>query len=69
MAMPASPSSTKSGASPIAAWGLVLEPEGGKKNEKLWNWYLSQGFKECRALSNTESMYAPLSAFLPELQV
>ena len=53
----------------IAAWGLVLEPEGGKKKEKLWSWYLSQGFKECRALSNTESMYAPLSAFLPELQV
>jgi hypothetical protein len=50
----------------IAAWGLVLESEGGKDNQKLWDWYQDQGFKPCRKVPN--SMYGPLSAFLPELQ-
>ena len=50
----------------IAAWGLVLESEGGEQNSKLWNWYKAQGFKACREMPG--SMYGPLSAFLPELQ-
>jgi hypothetical protein len=52
----------------IAAWGLVLESDGGQGNPKLWNWYKEQGFKPCRD-ANPNSMYGPLSAFLPELQV
>jgi hypothetical protein len=51
----------------IAAWGLVLESEGGPENPKLWAWYQAQGFKPCRG-SHPHSMYGPLSAFLPELQ-
>jgi hypothetical protein len=51
----------------IAAWGLVLESEGGPENRKLWDWYQAQGFKVCRG-AHPHSMYAPLSAFLPELQ-
>jgi hypothetical protein len=50
----------------IAAWGLVLESEDGPQNKKLWEWYQKQGFKPCRQTENT--MYGPLSAFLPELQ-
>jgi hypothetical protein len=50
----------------IAAWGLVLESEGGPANKKLWDWYQEQGFKPCRQTPN--SMYGALSAFLPELQ-
>ena len=54
----------------IAAWGLVLEPEDGEKNAKLWKFYADQGFKKCRmpAGARFQSVYAPLSAFLPELQ-
>jgi hypothetical protein len=52
----------------IAAWGLVLEAEGGPENPKLWNWYKDQGFKPCRG-AHPHSIYGPLSAFLPELQV
>jgi hypothetical protein len=52
----------------IAAWGIVLESEGGRENTKLWAWYEAQGFKPCRD-THLPSMYAPLSAFLPELQV
>jgi hypothetical protein len=51
----------------IAAWGLVLESENGPDNKKLWEWYKAQGFKPCRG-AHPHSMYAPLSAFLPELQ-
>jgi hypothetical protein len=51
----------------IAAWGLVLEPERGRDNKKLWDWYEGQGFKPCRG-TEPQSVYAPLSAFLPELQ-
>jgi hypothetical protein len=50
----------------IAAWGLVLESEGGEKNRKLWDLYQQQGFKSCRNTQN--SMYGALGAFLPELQ-
>jgi hypothetical protein len=54
----------------IAAWGLVIEPENGQQNPKLWKWYTEQGFKPCRMPKGArfESMYAPLSAFLPELK-
>jgi hypothetical protein len=51
----------------IAAWGLVLESEGGPDNKKLWKWYKDQGFKPCRG-AHPHSVYGPLSAFLPELQ-
>lgn len=51
----------------IAAWGLVLEADGGPENKKLWKWYEDQGFKPCRG-SHPHSVYAALSAFLPELQ-
>jgi GNAT superfamily N-acetyltransferase len=51
----------------IAAWGLVLESDGGPENKKLWDWYQAQGFKLCRG-AHPHSMYGPLSAFLPELQ-
>lgn len=50
----------------IAAWGLVLESDGGPENKKLWDWYQAQGFKLCRG-AHPHSMYGPLSAFLPEL--
>ena len=50
----------------IAAWGLVLEPEGGQENKKLWDWYIAQELKPCRKM---QSMYAPLSVFIPELSV
>ncbi len=50
----------------IAAWGIILESENGPENKNLWDWYLRQGFKSCRALPN--SLYAPLSALIPELQ-
>lgn len=52
----------------IAAWGIVLESEGGSENPKLWSWYQAQGFRPCRGTGPLPSMYAPLSAFLPELQ-
>lgn len=53
----------------IGAWGLVLESEGGEQaNPKLWEWYKAQGFKPCRAGPQPNSMYGPLSAFIPELQ-
>jgi hypothetical protein len=51
----------------IAAWGIVLESDGGPENAKLWAWYQAQGFKPCRG-AHPHSMYAPLSAFIPELQ-
>jgi hypothetical protein len=51
----------------IAAWGIVLESDGGPDNKKLWGWYEAQGLKPCRG-SHPHSMYGPLSAFLPELQ-
>jgi hypothetical protein len=49
----------------IAAWGLVLDCEGGQENKTLWAWYLKRGFKACRDPSSPRAMYAPLSAFLP----
>jgi hypothetical protein len=56
----------------IAAWGLVLEPEGGQENQGLWRYYLDQGFKPCRSKPDEraprQSMYGSLGAFLPELQ-
>jgi hypothetical protein len=46
---------------------IVLESDGGPENTKLWAWYRAQGFKPCRG-AHAHSMYAPLSAFIPELQ-
>lgn len=50
----------------IACRGILLNPEGGQSNAGLWNWYLRQGFRPCK--KNGNALYAPLSAFLPELQ-
>jgi hypothetical protein len=50
----------------IAAWGLMLESEGGASNKKLYAWYQAQGFKVCRQLSN--SLYVPITSLIPELQ-
>jgi hypothetical protein len=53
--------------SPIAAWGVILEPEGGQAgNPKLWSWYLEQGFRPCR--NSATSVYAPIKSLVPELQ-
>jgi GNAT superfamily N-acetyltransferase len=48
----------------IGACGIVLESDGGPANKKLWAWYQQQGFKVCRKAS--VSLYAPLSALIPE---
>ncbi|HEY3637018.1 MAG TPA: hypothetical protein VGK90_02615 [Rhizomicrobium sp.] len=50
----------------IPAWGLVLESEQGEANAKLWKWYQDQGFKKSRDKDSLNTMYAPLSAFIPE---
>ena len=49
----------------IGMYGLVLQSAGGKTNHKLWSWYLGRGFRECQRSDGV--MYAPLSAFMPEL--
>jgi hypothetical protein len=54
----------------FAAWGLLLDAEDGPTNEKLWGWYLAQGFTQADAKNNAQSgvMYAALKKFLRELQ-
>ena len=49
----------------IPAWGLTLEPEGGKENAKLWAWYQRAGFIELKATPNR--VYAPYENLIPEL--
>lgn len=49
----------------IPARGLALEPEGGKANAKLWNWYESVGFKPAKTMPGL--MYAPFENLIPEL--
>jgi hypothetical protein len=51
----------------LAAWGLMLNSEGGRENEKLWGWYQEQGFtpaKPEREEESTNVMYAPLRKLL-----
>jgi hypothetical protein len=50
----------------IASWGIVLHPEGGTDNTKLYSWYTNRGFKlRTGKEGELPEMYAPLSAFLP----
>ena len=55
----------------LAAWGLILESEGGPENARLWAWYQKQGFKPARVTKenpNPRLMYAaPLQDLIPEL--
>jgi hypothetical protein len=51
----------------IAAWGLMLDSEGGPENTKLWTWYKEQGFTPAKPEREGEVsgvMYAPLKKFL-----
>jgi len=52
----------------FAAWGLMLDSEGGEANKKLWNWYIAQGFTPAKDAHRPSAMYAALKKFLPELQ-
>jgi hypothetical protein len=51
----------------IAAWGLMLDSEGGPGNVGLWNWYKEQGFTPAKAEREGENsgvMYGALKKFL-----
>ena len=54
----------------MTAWGIILEPEGGRGNAKLWNWYEStMGFTPIlpdEAGAEPRSMYCPLKRLMPE---
>jgi hypothetical protein len=52
----------------FAAWGLMLDSEGGKENKKLWDWYIAQGFTPANDTGRPTAMYGALKKFLPELQ-
>jgi hypothetical protein len=49
----------------IPAWGITLEPEGGKENAKLWDWYQRARFIELKATPGR--VYAPYENLIPEL--
>jgi hypothetical protein len=49
----------------VPACGLALEPEGGKENTKLWNWYLSADF--IPAKTKPGLMYGLYENLIPEL--
>lgn len=54
----------------LAAWGLMLDSEGGPNNEKLWGWYKAQGFSETRPAKDAPVsgvLYAALWRLIPEL--
>jgi hypothetical protein len=51
----------------LAAWGLMLDSEGGPDNIKLWEWYRRQGFTPAKADPKLGVMYAPLKKLIPEL--
>jgi hypothetical protein len=56
----------------LAAWGLMLDSEGGPNNAKLWAWYKKQGFVPAKADPdkpdpNRGVMYTPLKRLIPEL--
>ncbi|WP_156898286.1 hypothetical protein [Methylocapsa acidiphila] len=48
----------------IAAWGIVLESEGGRDNSSLYQWYKTLGFEGCKG--NEFSLYAPLDSLRNE---
>src|SRR5712671_5926147 len=52
----------------FAAWGLMLDAEGGKTNKKLWDWYIAQGLTPANDAGRPTAMYGPLKKILPELQ-
>ena len=52
----------------FAAWGLMLDSEGGLTNKKLWDWYIAQGFTPAKDTQRPTAMYGALKKFLPELQ-
>jgi len=49
----------------IAAWGLMLDSEGGP-GTKLWEWYKKQGFTPAKG-EKPGVMYAPLKRLIAEL--
>ena len=58
----------------IAAWGLMLDAEGGQQNEKLWAWYQEQKFQPVKVDLKADPpkaasgvMYAALPWLIPEL--
>jgi len=51
--------------SDIPAVGLAVEPEGGRKNPKLWAWYERAGFVPAKTIESL--MYGPYQTFIPEL--
>jgi hypothetical protein len=52
----------------LAAWGLMLDSEGGPDNAKLWAWYQSIGFTPAKADPKLGVMYAPWKKLIPELK-
>jgi hypothetical protein len=53
----------------MAAWGVILEPEGGPANAFLWAWYKDEmGFTPIKDEEGVEtgSMYCPLGRLIPE---
>lgn len=51
----------------VAAWGLMLDAEGGRDNKPLWSWYQGLGFKPLKTQEPSNALYAPLKALIPEL--
>jgi|SRR5208282_2580577 len=59
----------------LAAWGLMLDSEGGPNNPQLWAWYQKQGFVIARPDPDDKNppdpnrgiMYAALRKLIPEL--
>jgi hypothetical protein len=57
----------------LAAWGLMLDSDGGPNNKKLGEWYKEQGFTPAKddpdkPDPNRGVMYAPLKRLIPELK-
>jgi hypothetical protein len=52
----------------MAAWGFILEPEGGPAKASLWAWYKKVGFTPIKDEQGVEtgSMYCPLGRLVPE---
>ena len=54
----------------LPAWGLMLDSEGGPRNEKLWQWYQSLGFSIAKPDAEGQIsgvLYGALKKFIPEL--
>jgi hypothetical protein len=54
----------------MTARGIILEPEGGRENAKLWSWYeTTMGFTPItpeEAGAEPRSMHCPLKRLIPE---